>query len=123
MPFLRCTLQSNAYVSSALKFFATLLVLIAGTYSVAQNAVPSPNSDPTYQALRNVGLSGEAVSVTNFDLKRDAGTFRLHSGTFCFVAPVNGKVTGAVFSGDGVFSPGIKSNGLIEMPELSPSGM
>lgn len=78
--------------------------------SVAQSA-PAPNSDPTYQALRGVTLSGEAVSVTNVDLKRDAGTFHLHSGTVCFVAPVQGKVTGAVFIGDGVFvlDPGIAS--------------
>jgi peptidase M1-like protein len=62
-----------------------------------------PNSDPNYVALRNLTLGNEAVSVTNFDLKRDAGTFHLHSGTVCFVPPVNGKVTGAVFTGDGNF--------------------
>ena len=61
------------------------------------------NSDPNYVALRNITLGSEAVSLTNFDLKRDAGTFHLHSGTVCFVPPVNGKVTGAVFSGDGNF--------------------
>ena len=61
------------------------------------------NSDPNYVALRNITLGSEAVSVSNFDLKRDAGTFRLKSGTVCFVPPVNGKVTGAVFSGDGNF--------------------
>ncbi len=61
------------------------------------------NSDPTYVALRNIGLGSEVVQVTNFDLKRDAGTFRLNSGTICFVPPVNGKVTGGVFVGDGVF--------------------
>jgi hypothetical protein len=73
---------------------------------VAQNAsaLQSPNSDPTYQALRNLTLGNEAVSVANFELKRDAGTFHLVSGTVCFVTPVNGKVTGAVFGGDGNFS-------------------
>src|SRR5208283_2457919 len=45
----------------------------------------------------------EAVSVSNFDLKRDAATFHLRSGTLCFVAPVAGKITGAVFVGDGNF--------------------
>ncbi len=69
----------------------------------AQNAPPGPNSDPTYQALRNLTLGGEAFGVSNFELKRDAGTFHLRSGTVCFVAPVAGKVTGAVFSGDGNF--------------------
>jgi hypothetical protein len=59
------------------------------------------NSDPVYQQLRNIGLGSESVSVSNFELKRDAATFHLHSGTVCFVTPVQGKVTGAVFVGDG----------------------
>ncbi|HMD18469.1 MAG TPA: M1 family aminopeptidase [Terriglobales bacterium] len=67
------------------------------------NSPSGPNSDPTYQQLRNLTLGGEAVSVTDFELKRDAGTFHLHSGMVCFVAPVQGKVTGAVFVGDGNF--------------------
>jgi hypothetical protein len=62
-----------------------------------------PNSDGTYQQLRNLTLSGEAVAVSNLDLRRDAATFHLRSGTVCFVAPVAGKVTGAVFVGDGNF--------------------
>jgi hypothetical protein len=80
------------------------LLLAIPARSTDQNLpAPAPNSDPAYQALRNLTLSGEAVSVTNFDLKRDAGTFHLRSGTVCFVAPVEGKVTGAVFVGDGNF--------------------
>lgn len=85
-------------------FFAIIGMLLAAIPVTAQNAQPvAPNSDPTYQALRNIALSGEAVSVSNFELKRDAGTFHLRSGTVCFVTPVNGKVTGAVFMGDGNF--------------------
>jgi hypothetical protein len=61
----------------------------------------APNSDATYQQLRSISLSGEAVAVNNLTLKRDAGTFRLRSGTVCFLTPVQGKVTGAVFVGDG----------------------
>jgi hypothetical protein len=53
----------------------------------------APNSDPTYQQLRNLTLSGEAVAVNNFKLKRDAATFHLRSGTVRFVPPVQGKVT------------------------------
>ena len=64
---------------------------------------PGANSDPDYAALRNITLGSEAVKVTNLALKRDAGTFRLNSGTVCFVPAVNGKVTGAVFNGDGIF--------------------
>jgi hypothetical protein len=77
-----------------------MVILIAFSTARAQSGA---NSDPNYIALRNLGLGSEAVRVTNFDLKRDAGTFRLNSGTICFVLPVNGKVTGAVFVGDGVF--------------------
>ncbi len=62
------------------------------------------NSDPTYQQLRNVGLSGEVSAANNLVLKRDAATFTLRSGSLYFLAPVNGKVTGAVFVGDGGFS-------------------
>ncbi|HEV8525796.1 MAG TPA: hypothetical protein VGQ71_14980, partial [Terriglobales bacterium] len=74
-----------------------------------------PNSDPTYQALRKLGLSGETVSVANLTLKRDAGVFTFRSGTVAFLAPVNGKVTGAVFLGDGSFTlvPPIASEGRV----------
>ena len=80
----------------------TFCSFVASAYAQSSPA-PGPNSDPTYQALRNLTLGGEAVSVSNFDLKRDAGTFHLHSGTVCFAAPVQGKVTGAVFVGSGDF--------------------
>ncbi|HET8924337.1 MAG TPA: M1 family aminopeptidase [Candidatus Acidoferrum sp.] len=77
---------------------AFLILVVPGAYSQS-----APNSDPTYVTLRNITLGSEAVNVTNFDLKRDAGKLRLNSGTVCFVPPVNGKVTGAVFAGDGIF--------------------
>ena len=62
---------------------------------------PGPNSDPTYRQLRDLALGTESVTVNSLELKRDAATFHLHSGIVCFVAPVNGKVTGAVFVGNG----------------------
>src|SRR5580692_1843025 len=110
MPSLRRVLHS-AVVSLArsfasikrYRFLAVPAFLLAVFPASAQNPAPGPNSDPTYQALRNLALGGEAVSVSNLDLKRDAGTFHLRSGTVCFVAPVQGKVTGAVFVGDGNF--------------------
>jgi hypothetical protein len=80
---------------------AAAMVISMVSTAMAQTARPAPNSDAAYQALRNGTLSGEAVSITNLELKRDAATFRLHSGTVCFVAPVEGKVTGAVFVGEG----------------------
>jgi hypothetical protein len=55
--------------------------------------------------LHKIGLGSESVVVNNFELKRDAATFHFHRGTICFVAAVNGKVTGAVFVGDGETVP------------------
>jgi len=83
--------------------YLLLAMLVGGSFLHAQNPAPGPNSDPTYQSLRNLTLSGESVSVSNVELKREAGMFHLRSGSICFVAAVNGKVTGAVFTGDGNF--------------------
>ncbi len=93
------------------------LLLFAVVPAPAQNATPGPNSDPTYQALRNLTLGSESVSVSNLDLKRDAGTFHLRSGTICFTAPVQGKITGAVFVGDGnfVISPPLLEMGMLKL--------
>ena len=88
---------------SRLLFAASIFIISLPFLAAADVPASGPNSDPTYQQLRNLTLGAEAVSVNNFDLKRDAGTFHLHSGTVCFVAPVQGKITGAVFTGDGNF--------------------
>lgn len=64
------------------------------------------NIDPVYQEFRklseNAGaFSGEYASVNNLILKRDAATFTLRSGEIYFLTPAQGKITGAVFIGDG----------------------
>jgi hypothetical protein len=79
--------------------FLCLLALVPSAF--AADAAPGANSDPTYQQLRNLTLGSESVTVSNFTFKRDAATFHLRSGTLCFVNPVQGKITGAVFLGDG----------------------
>ena len=61
--------------------------------------IQEPNTDATYRALRSIG-TGEVLTVKNVVLKRDAATFTL-TGTVTFLAPVQGKVTGAVFFGQG----------------------
>jgi Peptidase family M1 domain len=88
---------------SAVRLFrrsAILGLLFTYCFSAAFAQSPAPNSDPTYQQLRNISLS-ETVSVSNLTIVRDAATFHLHSGTICFLSPVQGKVTGAVFVGEG----------------------
>ena len=85
-------------------FVLTVLILLA-LFSAALAQEPQrANADATYQQLRHVALSGESVSVNNFVLKREGATFTFKSGTFYLLAPVNGKITGAVFTGEGEFS-------------------
>jgi hypothetical protein len=77
------------------------VILLGSGASAVEKIATGPNTDPTYQKLRNIGFGGAAIGVSNFDLKRDAATFHLHSGTICFLEPVQGKITGAVFAGEG----------------------
>ena len=77
--------------------------------SQQKDAAPSAprtlaNNDATYVRLRTIRVGGDTVSVNDFTLKRDAGTFLFKSGTFYLLQPVNGKITGAVFLGDATFS-------------------
>lgn len=67
------------------------------------------NLDPIYQKLRQQAKTGQDFTsqcavVNNLILKRDAGTFTLKSGEIYFLDPVEGRVTGAVFLGDGELS-------------------
>ncbi|HEU4872000.1 MAG TPA: carboxypeptidase-like regulatory domain-containing protein, partial [Pyrinomonadaceae bacterium] len=64
------------------------------------------NVDPIYQSLRQLGrndqdFAGTYATVSNLQLKRDAANFNLKSGELYFITPVEGKVTAAVFIGDG----------------------
>src|SRR5262245_16744856 len=69
-----------------------------------QGTAKLPNSNPVYRQLRQINIGSESSTVTNLVLKRDAGTFTFRTGTFYFLAPVGGKVTGAVFIGEGSFT-------------------
>ena len=86
-------------------FLLACVVLLGAARGWAQASAPiapqEPNTDPTYRALRSA-LTGEVVPVRNLVLARDAGAFTLN-GALTFLAPVNGKVTGAVFFGKGRF--------------------
>lgn len=67
---------------------------------------PKPNSDPVYQALRlqarnDQDFAGDYATVNHLVLNRDAAKFTLKSGEVYFLPPVEGRVTGAVFIGDG----------------------
>ena len=64
----RAHLQVRPIVSVLSTLMA--LMLVSPTAAVAQG-----NTDPTYQALRSVGLSGEGVGVKDLILVRDAARF------------------------------------------------
>ena len=59
------------------------------------------NANAVYQQLRALGPGSDVITVSNLVLKRDAATFTFTSGSFAFYNAVNGKVTGAVFRGQG----------------------
>ncbi|HWP45443.1 MAG TPA: hypothetical protein VNO14_19545 [Blastocatellia bacterium] len=63
-----------------------------------------PPSSTLYSQLRNLTLSGESASVENLALKPDAATITFKDGQLFFLSPVEGRVTGAVFVGNGEFS-------------------
>jgi len=65
-----------------------------------------PNVDPVYQQLRQLGktdadFAGPFATVNNLVLQRDAAVFTLRSGEIYFAPPIEGRVTAAVFIGDG----------------------
>jgi len=80
-------------------FASVCFVLVAGLSSLP--AQHPGNSNSFYQQLRGLLPGGETIQVANFDLKRDAAVFALRKGSITFYGEVNGKVTGAVFRGDG----------------------
>jgi hypothetical protein len=63
-----------------------------------------------YTQIKAFSLGGGSATVNGLVLKRDRAQMTF-TGTFYFAAPVDGRVTGAVFIGDGQFSaplpPGI----------------
>jgi hypothetical protein len=108
----RSDLQEDLGMGSKLRLIsvalAALLYAVAfpwGLAMQAQDIQPQvANSNKDYLQLRNISTSDEVIEVNNLVLKRDAGVFTFKSGYFFFLAPVEGKITGAVFLGEGTFS-------------------
>jgi hypothetical protein len=62
---------------------------------------PRANSDPLYVQLRTLNLGEEYCHVERLQLKKDIATIEFKEGTIFFLAPIQGRVTGAVFLGQG----------------------
>ena len=83
---------------------ACLVVALASpASSVRAGAQAKPalgNTHPVYRELRSLAVGAEAYKVSNFVLTKDAAAFTL-TGTLHMLSAVQGKVTGAVFLGQG----------------------
>lgn len=110
-------------INSYLKSLTVLFFLAVSIYAQTPTPTPTPatvvgevtvtatkaNTDPAYVGLRKsstaqTSFSGDYATVSNLEIKRDAATFNLRSGEIYFLAPADGKTTGAVFFGDGEMS-------------------
>ncbi|HEX8353882.1 MAG TPA: carboxypeptidase regulatory-like domain-containing protein [Pyrinomonadaceae bacterium] len=83
-----------------------LEVALADTSVTVTATGTKANADPVYGQLRQQGESpqefaGDYAQVGGLVLKRDAATFTLRSGELYFLPAVEGRVTGAIFIGDG----------------------
>ena len=84
--------------------FAPVLLLAGFAASWTLRAAPESfqeaDAKAVYDQIRNLTLSGGSADVSGLTLKRDRVEMTF-TGTFYFTAPVGGRVTGAVFVGDG----------------------
>ena len=84
---------------------ATAGVWSARSASPVRAAPQAPDGKGVYDQIRAFSLSGGSAEVSGLTLKRDRAEMTF-TGTFYFAAPVAGKVTGAVFVGDGRITRG-----------------
>ena len=80
---------------------AALLSLLLAASCAALNAQHAANANATYQQLRGLLPGSDVIAVNDLKLSRDAATFTFSRGDFAFYGEVNGKITGAVFKGQG----------------------
>lgn len=80
--------------------FLVALILFMGCPGILC-AQRTANANDYYKQLRGLQPGDDIVTVKNLEFKRDAAQFTFQSGSFAFYGKVNGKVTGAVFEGEG----------------------
>ena len=80
----------------------TLVFLCSATCVWAQDSGPAPAKE-LYEQVKAFPLSGGAVAAKSQTLSRDRAKMTF-AGTFYFTPPVDGRVTGAVFIGEGKFT-------------------
>jgi len=87
------------YIEFLLFWLGIYLVLTANSFGQGYNEVAK-----LYDQIKNTSFDENKVAeLDSLVLKRDAGLFRLNKGKLCLFQPTQGRVTGAVFVGKGVF--------------------
>jgi hypothetical protein len=88
--------------------FLILAALLFPAASLAQENSTSKEKS-VYDGIKAFSLAGGSVAVNGLTLNRDRVQMSF-TGTFYFATPVDGKVTGALFVGDGRFSAAVPPN-------------
>jgi hypothetical protein len=90
-------------------FLISFLLAMAAPF-MAPAALAQDNSSASakdlYTQIKSFSLGGGSVTVSALVLNRDRAQMTF-SGTFYFTTPIDGRVTGAVFVGDGRFSAAV----------------
>lgn len=101
-PSLRRFVRASVVVSLA-------ALTIAGGRGLLGQEDESAAAKRVYDQIKRFALTGGAADVTNLTLKRDRVEMTF-TGTFYFVAPVDGRVTGAVFVGQGTMRAAVPAS-------------
>jgi hypothetical protein len=79
----------------------TVAALFVPTAASGQENTPAKGKE-LYDQIRAFALTGGSATVKDLTLARDRAQMSF-TGTFYFTAPIEGRVTGAVFVGEGTF--------------------
>jgi len=94
-------------LATAALALGTILFLVTGALGQENNA---PKSKELYNQLKAFSLTGGSAKAEALILKRDRAEITF-DGTFYFGPPVDGRVTGAVFIGQGRFRAEVPPGG------------
>lgn len=98
--------RDDIKVTDAVVSTVDLKLEVAAVEAAVTVSSPKAGADPVYQQLRQTGraegdYAGPFAAVNNLVIKRDAAIFTLRSGEVYFAPPIEGRITAAVFIGDG----------------------
>ncbi len=84
--------------------FLTVALLSRASFAQSRAELSGTEISGLYDQLKSLELDNtKTAKVEDLVLKRDVATFHLKKGEIYLAKPVSGKITGAVFIGEGVF--------------------